>query len=81
MEKYKTTYEVRAWDSSYNNYVMIPKSFPMKELAIIRAQELADASDFVDVEYQVWAVCGYANKSRMIGYVDYDKDSFEYCDW
>lgn len=73
-------YSVRAWDSLYNTWVMIPETGLTRDEAINRAIELSDEYDCgLDgtQEMEVWIDCLGMGTAQMVGYVmlDYYDDS------
>lgn len=72
-------YQVRKWDSFYNNYGMIPKDFDSRDDAIEFCKEYitenlgGDFDPFYD-EMQVWVDTLTLGAWQMVGYMEVNCD-------
>lgn len=72
-------YQVRNWDSFYENYAMIPREFDSREEAIEFAEEyireeLGGAFDPFYNEMQVWVDNLTKGAWQMVGYIEVNCD-------
>lgn len=73
-EKGTIMWQVRKWDSFYNDWTMIPENFDSREDAVKRACELARELDDDFEEIQVHIECLGGTAFQMVGYIDFEQD-------
>ena len=74
---YNDCYSVRCWDSSINNYTMIPISNRTFEDAVTIARGIAVFHDTMEngtEEMQIWVDTPTLGTAQMVGYLAYEPD-------